>query len=192
MGGSDDCKWLLEKPSQCPVALPIGYLDGRIINLPHNYTLPAVQRMRSFLSSYFTHGNIRSNLSEKMCEDVTPASSWRIASVVEDWPLHIRRCPLSDWMHLRVFSSQPCLHCFKNSHYFDDQRLCMGDFCSTDWLFLTRGKPGIFLRCRCCCEVIGCEGYLSCGDPICVLYFLRLCRITMAYGSVFHWSLATR
>ena len=91
MGGSDDCKWLLEKPSQCPVALPIGYLEGRIINRPHNYTLPAIQRMRSFLSSYFTHGNIRSNLSEKMCEVVTPASSWRIASVVEDWPLHIRR-----------------------------------------------------------------------------------------------------
>ena len=172
--------------SSC-IANRLGYPEGRIINRPHNYTLHAVQRMRSFLSSYFTHGNIRSNLSEKMCEDVTPASSWRIASVVEDWPLHIRRCPLSDWMHLRVFSSQPCLHCFKNSHYFDDQRLCMGDFCSTD----TR-KPDIFLRCRCCYEVIGCEGYLSCGDPRCVLYFLRLYRITMAYGSVFHWSLATR
>ena len=107
---------------------------------------------------------------------------------IQGWPLRLRKCPSSDWKHLNVVFGQPCLHCLQPSHDFGDEKLCFGVYCMTDCIFQTRAVPGIFERCRVCYTVIGITGDLSCGDPMCTLYLLRLYRSTEAHGSKFYWA----
>ena len=186
------CISILEKPSQVPVALTAKYLEGRLcsgISGNGEYISTAIRSIHICLNSYYLQSEILSNHEMLGSETLTSGTAMPIELLADDWPLHIHRCPLSDWSGLTLLSKL-CIHCYKDSFHFDDERLCMGVYCLTDRMFSSRGEAGIFFRCRCCYAVIGSEGYLSCGDPACVLYFLRIYRITTAYGSVFRWAVS--
>ena len=94
------------------------YLHSKIHTSLNSYYLHS--KIHTSLNSYYLHSKILSNNEMLGSETLTSGTAMVIESLVDDWPLHIRRCPLSDWSGLTLLS-QLCIHCYKDSFYFDDE-----------------------------------------------------------------------
>ena len=174
-------------PSQALTLLPNNLVEGELVLSNENLLVSAGESISGLFRAYYMKDLIVSNIKESGRESITKSSRKKIADVIETWDRCVRICPVSEWNELKPAASQPCILCFKQSYYFNNTRLCLGEYCLTDWLFKTKREVGMDRRCRACFCVIENCGELCGGRSACVIYFLRVFRIITAYGSFFWW-----